>query len=127
VLPAAASARTNMTTLRFDTVATATVVYSATKQVVQEKDVSAGKVIGFDVLYVSRSSSVEPVCSATSTLDIKGGQMYGTFLHNLKTNTITDGKITGGTGAFVGARGTFKSKPLNKTFSKWSVTITYSR
>lgn len=127
VLPAAASVHPSTTTLRFETVVTASVVYSPKTQVVDEKDIRAGKTIGFDELYVKRTSLTEPVCSANSTLDIVGGLMYGTFSHNLKTGKITDGKITGGTGAYAGAKGTFTSKSLNKTFTKWSVVITYSR
>jgi hypothetical protein len=53
-----------------------------------------------------------------------GGFLYGTFTISLKTGAISNGKVTGGTGAFAGATGTIKAKDLSST--KTAVTITYS-
>ncbi len=39
-------------------------------------------------------------------------------------NVFSNGKVTGGTGAFAGATGTIKAKDISKT--KTAVTITYS-
>ena len=58
------------------------------------------------------------------TVDTSGGFLYGTFTANLKTGAITNGKVTGGTGAFAGATGTIKAKAISGT--KHAVTITYS-
>jgi hypothetical protein len=55
-----------------------------------------------------------------------GGFLYGTFTISLKTGAISNGKVTGGTGAFAGATGTIKAKSLNATQTKHAVTITYS-
>jgi len=59
------------------------------------------------------------------TVDTKGGFLYGTFNVNFSTSTITNGKVTGGTGAFKGASGTIKAKELNSAGSRTRVTITY--
>ena len=55
-----------------------------------------------------------------------GGFVYGTLTVNFKTGAITNGKVTGGTGAFAGATGTIKAKNLNKAGTRTAVTVTYS-
>ncbi len=48
------------------------------------------------------------------TVDTTGGSLYGTLTFHFNTGTSTNGKVTGGTGAFKGATGTFTAKNLNK-------------
>ena len=77
---------------------------------------------GFDVLYFT-------VVSATTgninvTFDTTGGLLYGTATVNNKTGAVTNGKVTGGTGAFAGATGALKAKSTGK--NREAITITYS-
>ena len=58
------------------------------------------------------------------TVDTKGGFLYGTFTFHPKTGVVTNGKVTGGTGAFKRATGTIKVKTISRT--KHAITITYS-
>ncbi len=59
-----------------------------------------------------------------ATVETNGGFLYGTFTLSLKTGAVTNGKVTGGTGAFAGATGTIKATTISST--KHAVTITYS-
>ena len=74
------------------------------------------------MLYFAATSPTSVAVNAT--VDTKGGFLYGTFTLNLKTGAVTNGKVTGGTGAFKGATGTIKAKTISNT--KHAVTITYS-
>jgi hypothetical protein len=123
VLPAVASAHTATTTLKFIAVQKATASFTTATQGIQETDVNtAGKTIGFDMLYFA---VISPSSAAVNvTIDIKGGFLYGTFTLNLKTGAVTNGKVTGGTGAFAGATGTIKATTISSI--KHAVTITYS-
>jgi hypothetical protein len=126
VLPAVASAHSATTTLKFTSVQEATVVFTKTTQGQQDTDVNtAGKTVGFNELYVAGDPATG-TGAVNATVDTTGGLLYSTFTVNFKTGAVTDGKVTGGTGAFAGATGTFKAKPLNKAGSKYAVTITYS-
>jgi hypothetical protein len=58
------------------------------------------------------------------TFDTTGGLLYGTATVSLKTNKVTNGKVTGGTGAFAGATGTITAKSAGK--NREAITITYS-
>jgi hypothetical protein len=58
------------------------------------------------------------------TFDTTGGLLYGTATLNIKTNKVTNGKVTGGTGAFAGATGTITAKSAGKNHE--AITITYS-
>jgi hypothetical protein len=60
------------------------------------------------------------------TVDTPGGFLYSTFTLNLKTGAVTNGMVTGGTGALAGATGTIKVKAVNHAPTKHVVTITYS-
>jgi hypothetical protein len=123
VLPAVASAHSATTTLKFTAVQKATVMFSTAAQGIQDTDVNAtGKTIGFDMLYVAATSPSSG--AANVTVDTKGGFLYGTFTINFKTGAVTNGKVTGGTGAFAGATGTITVKTVSST--KHAVTITYS-
>ena len=74
------------------------------------------------MLYVAATSSTSG--AAYVTVDTKGGFLYGTFNINFTTGVVTNGKVTGGTGAFKGATGTITVKTISST--KRAVTITYS-
>ena len=101
----------------------ATVNFTKATEGIQDTDVNAaGKTVGFDMLYVTVTS---PSSGAVNvTVDTNGGFLYGTFTINFKTGAVTNGKVTGGTGAFAGATGTIKAKTISST--KHAVTITYS-
>jgi hypothetical protein len=123
VLPAVASAHSATTTLKFIAVQKAMHSFSPATAGIQETDVNAtNKTVGFDMLYFKVVSSSSAAVNAT--IDTKGGFLYGTFNVNLKTGAVTNGKVTGGTGAFTGATGTITAKTISST--KHAVTITYS-
>ena len=123
VLPAVASAHSASTTLKFISVQKASVTFSKTAFGQQDTDVNAaGKTIGFDMLYLTAVSATTGNVNITG--DFNGGFLYGTGTINFKTNAFSNGKVTGGTGAFAKATGTIKAKDISKT--KTAVTITYS-
>ena len=123
VLPAVASAHSASTTLKFTAVTNKQIMFNQTSGGSQETDVNAaGKTIGFDELYFAATSASSAAANVTG--DFSGGLLYGTFTVNFKTGAITNGKVTGGTGAFAGATGTIKAKSISKT--KTAVTITYT-
>jgi len=123
VLPAVASAHSATHTLRFTAVQKATVGFTRTTGGIQDIDVNTtGKTVGFDMLYFA---AISPSNLAVNfTVDTKGGFLYCTFTFNPKTGVVTNGKVTGGTGAFAGATGTIKVKTISRT--KHAITITYS-
>jgi len=123
VLPAVASAHSASTTLKFTAVQKGSVGFGTAAQGIQDTDVNTtGKTVGFDVLYITATSPTAG--TANVTVDTKGGFLYGTFNINFKTGAITNGKVTGGTGAFKGATGTITVKTISNT--KHAVTITYT-
>jgi hypothetical protein len=123
VVPAVASAHTSTHTLKFIAVQEAAVVFNKSIAGIQEKDVNtAGKTVGFDMLYFTATSPARAAINAT--VDTTGGFLYGRFTLNLKTGAVTNGKVTGGTGAFTGATGTITAKTISST--RHAVTITYS-
>ena len=125
MLPAVASAHSSTHTLKFTAVQKATHKFSATAQGIQDTDVNAtNHTVGFDELYVAGTSSTAG--TANVTVDTNGGLLYGTFNINFTTGAITNGKVTGGTGAFKSATGTITAKALNAAGTKHAVTITYS-
>jgi hypothetical protein len=54
----------------------------------------------------------------------KGGTVTGTLT---LTQSAISGKVTGGTGAFAGARGTIAARNLNAKGTRTAVTIRYHR
>jgi hypothetical protein len=123
VVPAVASAHTSTHTLKFIAVQEAAVVFNKSIAGIQEKDVNtAGKTVGFDMLYFTATSPARAAINAT--VDTTGGFLYGRFTLNLKTGAVTNGKVTGGTGAFTGATGTITAKTISST--RHALTITYS-
>jgi len=125
VVPAVASAHSASTTLKFISVTKSSTMFSKTSGGQQDTDVNAaGKTVGFDMLYFTAVSATTGAVNAT--IDTTGGFIYGTLTVNFKTGAISNGKVTGGTGSFVGATGTIKAKNLNKPGTRTAVTITYS-
>ena len=123
VLPPVASAQSATHTLKFTAVQKATVGFTRATGGIQDTDVNTtGKTIGFDMLYFAATSPSS--VAVNYTLDTKGGVLYGTFTFNPKTGVVTNGKVTGGTGAFAKATGTIKVKTISPT--KHVTTITYS-
>ena len=121
LLPAA-SARAVTHTLTFTSVQQATATFSPTVNAAEDKDVKAGKVIGYDVLRFS----VNPTTNATSigvAIDLSGGFLYGVMSES--GGPVTHGTVTGGTGTFKGAAGTITAKALDQTGTRIAVTITY--
>ena len=125
MLPAAASASTTTHTLKFTAETKGSAAFSSSTEAEQDTDVnSAGKVVGYDMLYVAFVSST--TAAINITVDVNGGMLYGTATLNGK-GVVSDGKVTGGTGEFKGAAGTFTVKSLNKAGTRHAVTITYSK
>jgi hypothetical protein len=123
VLPAVASAHSGTHTLKFLAVEKATVGFTRATGGIQDTDVNTlGKKIGFDMLYFAATSPSS--VAVNYTLDTKGGFLYGTFTFHPRTGVVTNGKVTGGTGAFAEATGTIKVKTISTT--KHVITITYS-
>ena len=123
-LPAVASASSATHTLKFISVQKSTVMFTKTTGANQDTDIAAGKTIGFDMIYFAATSATSGNVNITG--DISGGFLYGTGTINFKTGAFTNGKVTGGTGAFAGATGTIKAKNLNAAGTRTAVTITYS-
>jgi hypothetical protein len=123
VVPVTASAHTSTHTLKFTAVQKAMVSFTQAAAAIQETDLNAaGKTVGFDMLYFAATSPSRADIHAT--VDTAGGFLYGTFILNLKTGAVTNGKVTGGTGAFTGATGTITARTISGT--RHAVTISYS-
>jgi hypothetical protein len=122
VIPALASPQATTHTLTFTSVTKNSISFTKTSIGVQETDVNkAGKTVGFDMIYGVQVSAT--TSDANVTIDTKGGVLYGTFTINLNTDKITDGKITGGTGAFKKATGTLTATATSNNDT--AVKITY--
>jgi hypothetical protein len=125
VLPAAASATSATHTLKFISVQKKSIMFTRATGATQNTDVNAaGKTVGFNMLYFAATSAT--AAAINITVDTSGGFLYGTGTVNIKTGAFSNGKVTGGTGAFKGATGTIKAKNLNKAGTRTAVTITYS-
>ena len=123
VLPAVASAHSATHTLKFLALQKGTVGFTRATGGIQDTDVNTvGKPVGFDMLYFKATSA--STIAVNFNVDTKGGFLYCTFTFHPKTGVVTNGKVTGGTGAFAGATGTIKVKTISRT--KHAVTITYS-
>ena len=123
VLPAAASASTTTHTLKFTAETKSSATFSNSTEAEQDTDVNgAGKVVGYDVLYVKLVSPTS--ADLNITVDVNGGMLYGTAKLNSK-GMVTDGKVTGGTGAFAHAAGTLTVQTLNNAGTLHAVKITY--
>ena len=121
--PAVASAHSGTHTLKLIEVQNGTVSFTRATGGIRNIDVNAaGKTVGFDMLYFAATSP--STVAVNLTVDTKGGFLYGTFTFHPRTGVVTNGKVTGGTGAFAGATGTIKVKTVSPT--KHVTTITYS-
>ena len=121
VVPSIASAHSLTHTLKFTSVTERSVNFSKTVSAQQDRDVSEGKIIGFDQLYLTFNPSAGTV-KGNVTVVTNGGMLYGTLR---LTQTSITGKVTGGTGKFKGARGTISAKNLNTAGTRTAVTIKY--
>ena len=120
---AVASAPGATHTLKYIAVSAGTVSFTRATGGIQDTDVNAvGKTVGFDIVYFKATSA--STLAVNTTVDTKGGFLYGTFTFNPKTGVVTNGKVTGGTGAFADATGTIKVKTISRT--RHAVTIIYS-
>ena len=100
-------------TLKFTAVQQKSASFSGTTAGEAENDVNkAGKIIGFDVIYIVFNPKTH-TASGGLTLDTNGGFLYGTL--EFTNSPVTHGKVTGGTGRFKGATGTITGKDLNKS------------
>jgi hypothetical protein len=125
VLPAVASAHSTTHTLKFISVTKQSIMFTTATGGQQDTDVnSAGKTVGFDMLYFKSVSATTG--NVNVTVDTTGGFLYGTLTINFKTGAISNGKVTGGTGSFAGATGTIMAKNLNPAGTRTAVTIIYS-
>ena len=125
MIPVAASANSATHTLKFISVQKKSVGFTKTTGANQDTDVNAaGKIVGFDMIYFTATSATTGAINVT--VNTSGGFLYGTGTINFKTNVFSNGKVTGGTGAFKGVTGTIKAKNLNKAGTRTAVTITYS-
>jgi hypothetical protein len=124
VLPAVASSTAASHTLKFISVTKKSIMFTKASGAQQDTDVSkTGKTVGFDMLYFRATSARSATLNIT--VDATGGFLYGKGKVSFKTGAVTDGKVTGGTGAFKGATGTIKARNLNKAGTRTAVTITY--
>ena len=96
--------------------------FSSTTSGVQDKDIDkAGKVVGYDIL----STAYDPQ-TKKATVDVavvtNGGLLYGLMPTGA---SVSDGKVTGGTGIFQNATGSITAAPINNSQTLTAVTITY--
>ena len=123
-LPAMASTHSAMHTLKFTSVTAKSVSFTQTTEIPQDTDLnSAGKTIGFDDVYLTFTGRTAG--KGNVAVAVKGGFLYGTLTVNFKTGAISNGKVTGGTGAFKGASGTITAKNLNAKGTRTAVTVKY--
>ena len=81
VLPAAASANTTTHTLKFTAETKSSAALSNSAEAEQDTDVNgAGKVVGYDMLYIKLVSSTSAAINIT--VDVNGGMLYGTAMLN---------------------------------------------
>lgn len=123
VLPAAASTHATTHTLQLISVTKANVNFSNSTGAEQDTDVnSAGKVVGYDMLYFRPDTATTYFVNITG--DVNGGMLYATGTINAN-GAFSNGKVTGGTGSFEGATGTITAKSLNKAGTRTAIKITY--
>ena len=113
-VPALASPHAVAHTMTFISVTKASIGFGGTSAGVQQTDVNeAGKVVGFDETYGVAVSA--RAVDNDLTLDTNGGLLYGTYTLNLVTGKISDGKVSGGTGAYKHATGTLAATAISAT------------
>jgi hypothetical protein len=123
VLPGIASASTTTHTLKFTAETKGSAALSNSAEAEQDTDVNgAGKVVGYDIIYVKLVSPTS--ADLNITVAVNGGMLYGTAKLNGK-GMVTNGRVTGGTGAFARAAGTLTVQTLNKAGTRHAVKVTY--
>jgi hypothetical protein len=116
--PASGAARAH--TLRFDAIMTAGHNTSRTTFVSTDVDKHNGKIIGYDAVS-GRFNTHTHVVSLFVALSLKGGQL---FVRGSETeNGHFTGKVTGGAGAYQGARGTVTGHQV--TDNKTAIVVKY--
>lgn len=120
MVPAMAGTSWTTHTLKFISVTKKTLVLSKTTVAEQDTDVTrSGKIIGFDMLYLTFNTKTQ-TGSGDFSFCTRGGMMMGTLK---LTKTGATGTITGGTGKFAGATGSVSATTLTKT--RTAVTLKY--
>ena len=126
--PLAASAHVAAPTVKkhvysFISVTKSEVDFTKTSSGQQDTDTNAkGKVIGYDELYFTFNPRTNKG-TINVTVVAPGGFLYGAG--SVSESPTIKGSVTGGTGAFKGAKGTFVAKNLNAAGTKTAVTITF--
>jgi hypothetical protein len=129
LIPLVASAHTEAPaakthTIKFTALQQKMVTFSSSTGAAAENDVNAkGTVIGFDILYFTFNAKTG-AGTVTVAFTTNGGMLYGTAAAT--ESPVTRGKITGGTGAFKGAKGALTATSLNAAGTKTAVVITYT-
>jgi len=119
-LPALAGTSWTTHTLKFISVTDKTLVLSSTTAAQQDTDViKSGKVIGFDMLYLTFNAKAS-TGSGTFAFCTHGGMLMGTLR---LTKTGATGAVTGGTGKYAGATGSVIATTITKT--RTAVTLKY--
>ena len=120
VVPAMAGTSWTTHTLSFVSVTKDTLAISKTTVAQQDTDViKSGKVIGFDLVYLTGNPKTGKGTGNFSFVT-RGGFIDGSFRF---TKTGATGAITGGTGSYAGAMGTIVAKTLTTTTT--AVTLKY--
>jgi hypothetical protein len=117
----AASGHCTQHTLKFTSVTTGETRFSKTIATLQATVVnSAGKDIGFDLIYETLMPN--KTATLTAAIGINGGLLYATA-KTTNGGVTFSGRVTGGTGVFRGAFGTISTEAIS--VAKAAVTITY--
>jgi hypothetical protein len=120
--PARPGCGCRVVTLTFTSVTKDARQLSASTAAQQDTDInSAGKVIGFDDLYLVFNQKTG-AGSGNFAFDTRGGFIFGTL--RLSSSGAT-GRITGGTGRYRDVSGSLVARTRNKAGTRTAVTITY--
>jgi hypothetical protein len=120
--PARSACGCRVVTLTFTSVTKDARQLSASTAAQQDTDLnSAGKVIGFDDLYLVFNQKTG-AGSGNFAFDTRGGFIFGTL--RLSSSGAT-GRITGGTGRYRDVSGSLVARTRNKAGTRTAVTITY--
>lgn len=109
------------TTIKF--VATETGQHFSTKTTFEEtgKDTQSGKLIGYYTLSCQLTSTTAANCGGAGSFS--KGMIYFMFPLSTKSKTFS-GTITGGTGAYSGAKGTISGKAISSKKEAVTIVIT---
>jgi hypothetical protein len=109
------------TTIKF--VATRTGQHRSSKTSFEEvgTDTKNGKKIGYYTLSCQMTSATAATCGGAGSFS--RGMIYFRFPLSTKSNTFS-GTVTGGTGAYTGAKGTISGKTISKKKEAVTIVIT---